>query len=174
MKALKPFIIPFKGMSTKVYQFNFKVDKRFFECFENAPYSDCSIEIKLDFDKRENFFHLKFYIDGTVNVPCDRCLELFDQAIFDDYELFVKFGEEEEETDDDVIYINKNDDHIDISKVVYDYILLSVPLKCAHPIDENGVAACNPEVLKKLNTKEKSNEVDPRWAALEKLKYKNN
>jgi uncharacterized metal-binding protein YceD (DUF177 family) len=172
MKALQQFNIPFVGMKTRVYNFEFTVDSSFFDCFEDALVNKCAIDIKLDFDKRDTFFHLKFYIDGTVNVPCDRCSEPFDLEIFGDYELFVKMGEETEDSDDDIIFISKNDDHVDLSKVVYDYILLSIPLKCVHPDDENGNPGCNPEVLKKLK-KQEEDTTDPRWAVLEKLKNKN-
>lgn len=176
MKVLQQFNIPFVGMSQKVHQFEYSIDKSFFSCFEDAPVSECSIEVKLDFDKRDSFFHLKFYIDGTVNVPCDRCLELFNQEIFGDYEMFVKFGKEDEtvdETDEDIMYISRNDDHLDISKTVYDYILLSIPIRCVHPEDENGASGCNPEILKKLNSKIEQ-DLDPRWSVLEKLKNNKN
>jgi uncharacterized metal-binding protein YceD (DUF177 family) len=172
MKALQQFNIPFIGMANKIHQLEFSVDGSFFDCFEDAPISKCAVDVKIDFDKRENFFHLKFYIDGSVNVECDRCSEPFDLGIFGDYELFVKFGNETiEDSEDDVIFISKNDDHVDLSKSVYDYILLSIPLKCVHPDNEDGEPGCNKEVLEKLYKKEEQT-VDPRWAALEKLKNK--
>jgi uncharacterized protein len=172
MKVLKQFNIPFVGMSKKIHQFEYSIDSTFFECFEDAPVNECAVNVKLEFDKRETFFQLKFFIDGTVNTPCDRCLEHYDQEIFGDFEMFVKFGSESpEETEDDILFISKNDDHVDISKTVYDYILLSIPIRCVHPEDENGNSGCNEEVIKKLNSKTEQS-VDPRWAALENLKNK--
>lgn len=176
MNTLRQFNIPFAGLSHRVHQFEFQIDKKFFQSFDNNNIEDCDILVKLDFDKRETFFHLKFYIDGTVKLPCDRCLELYDQAIFGDYELFVKFSDSPEtaddEGDDDVIFISRNEDHLDISKEMYDYILLSIPLRCVHPEDEDGKSACNELVLSKLK-QQSSESLDPRWEALNKLRNKN-
>lgn len=42
----------------------------------------------------DTFYELISYIDGTVAVPCDRCLEDMDQSITADNKLIVKLGEE--------------------------------------------------------------------------------
>lgn len=172
MNALKPFKIPFVGMKNKVHLLDFKVDKLFFQCFENALITDCDVDIKIEFDKRESFFHLKFYIDGQINLECHRCLERYNQPIFGDYELFIKASAPRENTGvEDVIYISPTDDFVDISKAVYDYILLSVPLHQVHADLEDGTAGCSIEMNnEKENSKEES--IDPRWAALQNLKNK--
>lgn len=172
-KFLQEFKIPFVGMKKQLYQFEYLIDDKFFANFPDSDIEKCTIEVKLDFDKRENFFLLTFYIDGTIEVPCDRCTEPFNQDIFGDYEVAIKFGEADElgDKDEDVVYISRNDDFIDVSTLIYEFIILSIPLRCAHPENEEGESACNQEIISKLN-KEKETRVDPRWAALEKLKNK--
>lgn len=175
MKTLRQFNIPFTGLTNKTHQFQFEIDQSFFQSFQNNSFDDCNIIVNLDFDKKETFFQLKFYVDGTVHLPCDRCLEPYNQEIFGDYELFVKFSDDPskaaDDEDDDIIYISRNEDHLDVSKPIYDYTLLSIPLRCVHPEDEEGISGCNKEVVAKLTSVD-NDIADPRWAALEKLRNK--
>lgn len=159
-------------MKNKLYQFEYLISESFFKNFPESDIEKCKIEVKLDFDKRENFFLLTFYIDGIVERACDRCSEPYNQEIFGDYEIAVKYGNGENPVDEDVVYISRNDDFLDVSNLIYEFILLSIPLRCVHPEDEKGESQCNQEVIKKISNEVKDS-VDPRWAALEKLKNKN-
>ncbi len=167
--SLKEYRIPFVGLKNKTYHFDYDVDNLFFKHFENSNIENCNVNIKLSLTKKEQFMLLNFKIDGYVEVPCDRCLELYNQEIFDDFEVLVKFSEDIKKDDEDVLYIPKNSDFIDVSKLIYDFIHLSLPLRCVHPNDRNGKSTCNKEVLKALEKNEEKNE-DPRWEALKKLK----
>jgi uncharacterized metal-binding protein YceD (DUF177 family) len=172
-KFLQEFHIPFVGMQVKLYQFKYLISELFFNNFAESDIEKCAIEVKLDIDKKENFFLLTFYIDGSIEMPCDRCMEPFNQNVFGDYEIAVKFRNDDtvENEDEDVVFISKSDDFIDVSDLIYEFILLSIPLRCAHPENESGQSECNQEVLSKLTSSKEEN-VDPRWAALEKLKNK--
>lgn len=172
-KFLQEYNIPFVGMKHNLHKFEYFIDGTFFSNFEESSIDNCKIDVKLDFDKKESFFLLNFYIDGFVKLPCDRCSEDFDQEIFGDFEVAVKFGDgsEIENLDEDVVYIAKSDDFINVAKLIYDFIVLSIPLRCVHPNDKDGNSTCNKDVLAKLS-KNENTEVDPRWAALEKLKNK--
>jgi uncharacterized metal-binding protein YceD (DUF177 family) len=170
---LQEYNIPFVGMQIKLYQFEYLINEAFFNNFADSDITKCAIDIKVDVDKKENFFLLTFYIDGTIEMPCDRCTESFNQDVFGDYEVAVKFRNDDtvENQDEDVVFISKSDDFINVSSLIYEFVLVSIPLRCVHPENEKGESACNQEVLSKLNsTKEEI--VDPRWAALEKLKNK--
>jgi len=171
-KFLQEYRIPFVGMKKKLYQFEYLIKESFLKHFEDTDIEKCNIQVNLDFDKKETFFLLNFYIDGTIQVPCDRCAEDFNQEIFGDYEVAVKFGSEENQDsdDEDVVYISKSDDFINVADLIYEFIILSIPLRCVHPKNKDGKSECNEEVLQNLNKNNKKESVDPRWAALEKLK----
>lgn len=173
-KAIKEYLIPYVGLQNKLYEFSYSINETFFTYFDDNDIKKCLVDVKLEFEKRESFFLLNFYIDGFVEVPCDRCLDPYKQEIFGDYEVLVKFDTEQQEDneDEDIIYISKSDDFIDVSKLIYDFILLSIPLRCVHPNDENGNSLCNQQIIKKLENKTEEESTDPRWAALEKLKNK--
>lgn len=178
VKGLREFEIPYVGLKVGVHKFDYDIDGNFFKHFEDSPIKECKVRVKLEFEKKETFFILKFFIDGTVNVECDRCLEPFDKEIFGDYTCYVKFAENPEEMDggDEVIYISRETSIIDVSQLVYEYINLCLPMQILHPKKANGEEGCNPEVLKFLRgnnvgaEKPGVDETDPRWAALSKLK----
>ena len=79
-------------------------------------------------------------------------------------------GDTPGEIEDDVIMIHKDDHEIDVGQFMYEFIILALPYQRIHPNDDNGVPACNPEMIRKLeahrgNRKQKD-QMDPRWDAL--------
>lgn len=180
MKGLRDYQIAFVGLKNGEHTFHYHIDGNFFKHFEASPIENCDVNVKLLFEKKETFFLLRFFIDGTVNVLCDRCLEPFDKEVFGDFECLVKYSDElskEENDNDEIIYIAKEESHIDISQLIYEYIILCLPIQIIHPKNEKGEDGCNEAVLRILNQqKEQHNEADPdpRWAALKKINFDNN
>ena len=174
MKGLREFEIPYVGLKVGVHKFEYDIDKKFFDHFEQSLVHDCKVKVKLEFEKKETFFIANFFIDGTVHVECDRCLVPFEKGIFGDYVCYIKFAEDPSKMQDepDVLYIGREQSVIDVSQLVYEYVNLCLPIQrmgCEKPGEE---PQCNKEVLKYLNaeSKKKSKEADPRWEALKNLK----
>ena len=67
-------------------------------------------------------------------------------AIADSAEIYLKYGAEKGDEDEDVIIITKNDSEFDLSDLIYEYITLSLPIHRTHK-DESE---CNQEALEKL------------------------
>lgn len=169
--------IPIVALKNKVHHFEYKIDGTFFNDFENSVVTDLknedsNIEIKVSLEKRDRVIVLLFAIDGNINLVCDRCLDHYKQEVFGDYKLIIQFGGEinqDNDDDDDIILIPANSDFIDVSKPIYDYILLSIPIQHIH----SNLDKCNKEMISFLNKeKEKKQEIDPRWEILNKLKNK--
>ena len=178
MKALREYQIPYVGLKIGIHEFNYQIDGKFFEAFEGSLISECQVHVKLELEKKETLFILNFFIDGTVNVVCDRCSENFDKKIFGDYQCIVKFKDARADftnDDDELIFISREDNFIETADLIYDYINLSLPIQLIHPDKEDGTPGCNPEVLKYLTSSEEStpDDEDPRWAALKKFKNEN-
>jgi uncharacterized metal-binding protein YceD (DUF177 family) len=179
VKGLREFEIPFVGLKLGVHKFNYEIDGKFFSFFKDSPIHDCKARVRLEFEKKETFFILNFFVDGKVKTECDRCLTAFDKEIFGDYTCYVKFTEDPSNMSEDseVIFISRDEDILDISQLVYEYINLCLPMKrlgCEKPGEE---PQCNKEVLKHIagsenvvTKPEEEKEIDPRWAALKKLK----
>jgi uncharacterized protein len=178
VKGLREFEIPYIGLRLGVHKFNYEIDGKFFQFFEESLIHDCKVRVRLEFEKKETFFVLNFFIDGWVNTECDLCCEPFNKEIFGDFTTYIKFSEDplELSNEDEVIFISRDETVIDVSQLVYEYINLCLPMQkrgCEKPGEE---PQCNKEVLKYIlkNEKEagakKEGEEDPRWAALKNLK----
>ena len=155
-------------MSLGKHLYHFDIDGKFFNEFEFTEIEQPSINLDLTLDKYERMLVFDFVIKGSMNVICDRCLDNFDFLIDKQERLIVKFGEEFGEENDDIIIIPETEHQIDISSNLYEYIILTLPIKKIHPEDENGNTMCNPEIIKKLNELSKP-EPDSRWDSLKGL-----
>jgi len=174
LKALKQFSIPFTGLKLGKHQFEFDIDKRFFDAFEYSLVKDGNLKVKLELDKQETMLLLNFQIEGTLQLNCDTCLAEFAQPITVKERQIVKFAEEELESDDlEIMTLSKKESEIDVSSLIYEYITIAVPYvnKC-----EQAGQSCDQEMLSTLSklassdTEEEEKNDDPRWAALKKLK----
>lgn len=176
MERKRNFDIHFLGLKNAVHHFEYEIGASFFKLYEKSPLSDAKLSVKLDLDKKDSFFILNFQVDGTVNLACDRCNEPFDYELITDFEIIVKFEDMENGIVDeaDVVYISRNDSSFNISDLIYDYILINIPMQVFHPNDSSGTSTCNPEILEKLKVvpKKEEEEIDPRWASLNILKSK--
>ncbi|OUW84054.1 MAG: hypothetical protein CBD74_04800 [Saprospirales bacterium TMED214] len=178
MVHIRDYQIPWVGLKNGEHNFHFEIDESFFTYFDHAEIKRCDIHIDLKFQKSEHLFILKFEIDGWLELPCDRCLAPYEQSLFDDAEVWVKFannrGEGENADEADCVYIARTDPFLDVSKIIYDYILLAIPLGHFHQkiehCDQTMVSQGSSKVGNKAS--EKADETDPRWDALKKLQSK--
>jgi uncharacterized metal-binding protein YceD (DUF177 family) len=72
--------------------------------------------------------------------------------------LYVRFGEDYTELEDNVIVIPREDNRINVSQYIYEFAILNLPIKRVHPLGKNGEPDCDPEmldILKKHSTEMK-------------------
>ncbi len=135
----------------------------------------------MSFLKKPTIFELNFTFKGWVEVACDVTNELFQQPIETDIFLIVKFGDEFNDENDELLIIPHSDYKLNIAQYIYEAIVLAVPIKKVHPGVEDGTLKS--EILDKLNEfKIKDNnienshldvnnseEIDPRWNKLKSI-----
>ncbi len=173
MNYLSKYAIAFKGLKEGSHHFEFEVDDKFFDKFENSEVLRGSIKADVILTKQSSLLIIDFAVKGHVELTCDRCLELYKQKIKSESKLFIKFGHEEEEMSDDVIVISFEEHQINIAQYLYEIIILGLPIKRVHPIIK-GRSGCNPEMVEKLKEyliEEVPEEepIDDRWSELKKL-----
>jgi uncharacterized metal-binding protein YceD (DUF177 family) len=86
--------------------------------------------------------------------------------------MYVKFTDEFTEDTDEVMYLQPGEFEVNVAKLIYEFIVVSIPIRHIHPDDEQGNSICNPEMLKKLEqyeAPEAEEKIDPRWNDLKKL-----
>jgi len=177
LKALKQFSIPFTGLKLGKHQFDFEIDKSFFDAFEYSLVKDGALKTTLELDKQETMLILNFHIWGTIQLNCDKCLAEFGQPIDIKERQIVKFAEDELESDDlEIIVLNRKESEIDVSEMIYEFINVAIPY--INNCEQAGTnQKCDPEMLATLEKlasgnaeQEEEKTDDPRWEALKKLK----
>ena len=175
MKKLKEFIIQFIGLKQGEHNFEYKIDNKFFNHFEYDEFNDANLNVKVVLNKKTTLLELHFMESGTVNINCDLTNEPFDQVIENDFNLVVKFGDEYNDENEEILIIPHSEYEVNIAQYIYELIVLSVPFKRVHPGVKDG--SLNSEILKKLEElspksleeKTENEDIDPRWNTLKKL-----
>ncbi|MGJ8591529.1 MAG: YceD family protein [Aquaticitalea sp.] len=175
MKPFKDYTIQFVGLKVGKHHFDYQIDNKFFEYFEYEEYNDVNIDVDLLFEKKTTFLELNFKAKGVVNVNCDTTNEPYDQKIKGEFDLVVKFGEEYNDENEDILIIPHGEYEINVAQYIYELIILSMPTKRVHPGIADGTLQS--DILKKLEElspkgleeKEKTEDIDPRWNTLKKL-----
>jgi uncharacterized protein len=151
LKIENQYIVHFKGLKEGVHDFAFAIEKPFFEQYEQLEISDGNIAVSIELVKKLNFLELFIDLSGKVQVPCDRCLDLFLLPINCKGHLVVRFSETGKEQDEEVIFLQPEDHQLNLIHYLYECISINIPLRKVHPDLPNGESGCDPEMLKKLN-----------------------
>ena len=174
MEKKNEFLIPVSGLALGSHSYQYEINDDFFAERDYSEIQQGKVAVNLDIERQETMLTLQFSIKGTVRVACDRCAEDFDLPIEDERVFFIKLGTENAEESDDVAVVPTDQHDFDISSLIYEFIILAIPMHRVHPEGE-----CNPEVIALLTTEDTSAEtdeeaIDPRWAALKDIKIEDN
>ena len=169
MKDLKEFNIPFVGLKEGKHLFQYKVDNTFFELYDYNEFEKSSINVTLEFVKKSTLFELEFTASGSVNVPCDVTNEYFDLEITATLPLVVKFGQEYNDDNEEILILPHEVYQFSVAQFIYEMIVLGIPNKRVHPKVLDGTMET--EVLEQLEIKEEKTveTTDPRWDKLKNL-----
>lgn len=147
------FIIPLNGLKPGKISFSWHVGTELFREFGNDGITGADLTADAVVEKSGNYIGVDCDLNGTLTVPCDRCLEDVTLPVSSEIRLSVKFGSEpvaEDEmvvTDErEVIYLPEDTAELDMGQTIYDFACLALPMQRVH---EDG--KCNPEALKYLS-----------------------
>ena len=170
MKTLSEFRIPFVGLKEGKHQFDFQIDKKFFDAFEYDEFEEVDFKISLALTKKSTLLELDFVVDGTVNVPCDLTAEEFDLEVSGAFTLIVKFGETFNNDLEDLLVLPHDAYQVEVQQYIYELIVLSVPQKRIKPGAQRTASAGDKNATKKLEKKNSgTKQNDPRWDQLKQL-----
>lgn len=169
------FCIDLKGLTDAVSVFSYTLDDDYFKGIGAPDVKNGRLKCEVTVKRCSSFFELRFRTEGTIQIPCDRCLDDMDQSISTDDTLIVKFGEEYSEEDDYVV-IAEDEGILDVAWFIYEFIVLSIPIRHVH-----APGRCNADMIKLLDEhtatrsdgQDGEEAIDPRWSELSKLLNKN-
>ena len=174
MKDLKEFDISFIGLKEGLHQFEYKIENAFFDFFEYEDFFSSDVKVSLSFVKKATMFELSFAFDGWAEVACDVSNEPFKQMVDTSLELVVKFGDDFNDENEDILVIPHGEFKVNVAQYIYEAVVLAIPLKKIHPGLTDGTLKT--DVLEKLKEFEptnientKNNEIDPRWDKLKEI-----
>ena len=150
MKFENQYIIQFKGLKEGVHDFDFILGKAFFAEFEYLEVPDGKVKAHIVLTRKTTFLDLDISLKGPIQALCDRCLDYFDMEVDFTGHLLVRFSEQEEEEDDEIIFLHPDDHQLDLKHYFYECISISIPYRKVHPDLPGGHSGCDPEMLKKL------------------------
>lgn len=169
----KEFSIPFSGLKQGKHDFGFKISNKFFESFGFDEFNESDVHLDVLLNKTSTMLELEFSAQGMVNVDCDITSEPYEQPISSEMELVVKFGDEYNDDDDEILIIPHGSHEVNIAQYVYEMLVLAVPQKRVHPGIADGTLKSKAlDKLAELQPKEtrgNKDENDPRWDKLKSL-----
>jgi len=172
------YVIAFEGLKNGIHLFDYHIDLSFFEDSGMLiPLDTLAVGVQVSLNKQDSFLQFDISYTGEGAAPCDRCLVHYNTLLKGTYTLVVNLGESDRELGDGLVEIPRNQHAFNIRPFVYDSICLNLPsqIGCSKP----GKAGnpCDAEMLQTLDkyqygeaNQSESDEIDPRWEALKKLK----
>ncbi|MGJ8665294.1 MAG: YceD family protein [Patiriisocius sp.] len=176
MRDLKEYTIPFIGLKLGEHHFDFIVTNKFFEHFEYDEFIDADIKLDVFLNKKTTLLEFTLDFKGNVGVHCDVTNEPFQQPIQGNYHFIVKFGDEFNDENEDLLIIPHGSYEVNIQQFVYESIILNLPTRRIHPGIEDGTLKSDIlDKLEELSPKAQKEDTetregtDPRWDSLKKL-----
>jgi len=186
MSKFELYNIVLKDLKSDSTKFEFELDDVYFKKIDSPEVQKGSVKAVVTVLKKASTFELQFQLDGTVLIPCDRCLDDMEQTIQYKDKLQVKFGSRFAE-ENEIVIVPESEGSINIAWFLYEFIVLNIPIKHVHAPGE-----CNKTMVTKLKrhiTRQKGddddddsvdfeedddfsvddNQVDPRWEGLQNI-----
>ncbi|WP_165021302.1 YceD family protein [Dysgonomonas sp. ZJ279] len=139
--------IPLRSLSEGKHEFKYHLDNKYFELIDGTvEIRKGNLDVVLMLKNTASTFELNFETNGSVQVPCDRCLDDISMEVSTKNKLIVKFGAEYTEESDEIVVIPEEDGEINIAWFLFEFIALSLPMKHVHPAGQ-----CNKGMSSKLN-----------------------
>lgn len=180
MDQFKAYYISHNNLDNGWHSFSYKLDHRFFSLFDYNALSDPHFSIVLDIDKSNDSLLLNVTIEGQFKASCDRCLIEVPIDISSVQTQLIKYSDEDLEVED-IIFISPSDHRVNVAKIMFDNILLSLPIINKRSCEEENYKYCDRTILNKIeelthddNPNDKSlDEENSTWDALKNLNINN-
>lgn len=176
MEKIRNYDISFSGLSIGNHEFDFEITQSFFDLFAfKREFEKADIKVDMQLEKKANMLEFSFFAKGYIVLLCDISGTEYNQEIEGSLNLIVKFGNDFDDTDDEVWIIPHGDYKFNIAQLIYELIILNIPTKHINPNLSNEELNEIQDLLESYSPKEISKEVykeekkDPRWDELKKL-----
>jgi uncharacterized metal-binding protein YceD (DUF177 family) len=157
MSKFELYNIVLKDISNETQVFEYDLDNAYFKKIDSPEIQKGDVKAKVSVQRKLSTYELQFALEGSVIIPCDRCLDDMTQPIHYKEKLQVKFGNSFSE-EDEIVIVPETEGAINIAWFLYEFIVLNIPLKHVHATGE-----CNKTMVTKLKrhiTRQKDDDDD--------------
>lgn len=120
-------------ISTHAPSRTYHIDTAFWDMFECSLLERGKLVVDVTASRAPDSIGLIFDIRGTVELTCDRSLEVFEYPIVLNKKVVFRLGYENKELDEDLYMIERETATINLAQHIYDFISLATPMKKIHP-----------------------------------------
>lgn len=152
------YTITVSGLDIGLHTYKFNLDDGFLSDFQHPDVFGGNVKAQVELNKKTDVIEAVIEIFGTLQVECDRCLDLFDLPVENSETIIYTIGKQPNYENEEVTILPKEQSEIDFSQLLYEISVTQIPISKTHPDDANGKSTCNAEMLR----------------ILEKYKIKNN
>lgn len=132
MSKFAPYKVTLGNLPDGEYHQDFLLDSVFFKNMENTDVLDSDVKVHMDMTHRNGIYDCTFTLKGTIRIPCDRCLDPMVHEVDTQYHIRVKYGPEYDDSSDDVLVIPETDLTLNVAYMLYDTVLLTIPMRHVH------------------------------------------
>lgn len=145
MNSSTEYIIDFKHIKKESEKRTYHLTDKFFSGIEDSMIlsGDVSLEVSI-VPQPASTYQVSLSYEGTIKVPCDRCLDPMTLEVEVEESLEVKLGESFNDENNEVIELDAFSPEYDFSWVYYELLALHIPIQHTH----EDLSECNPDVLK--------------------------
>ena len=130
---LSKYRIDIFRLENKCYVHEFEGDDTFFQALEQELIEKGHFHATVSLDKTETMIQLNYRIVGSVELTCDRSLELFDYPFDVTQRMILKFADHTEELTEELMLLDRHVQQINVAQDIFDFIGLQIPIKKLHP-----------------------------------------
>ncbi len=175
MHVLQAYTIKFSGLELGIHTFEYQLDNTFFAHFDFEEFEKEDLKGKVVLDKKPSRLEILFEVSGTAQVLCDVSNALFTMPVENSLSLIVKFGDELDNSNEDILILPHGEFELNIAQYLYECTALAIPLKKVNPAlqdSKNGRAMVHRldelSPQGQIDNKDEE-ETDPRWDKLKDL-----
>lgn len=191
MSKFELYNVVLKDINNETRVIEFELDDAYFKKIDSPEVQKGNVKAKVSVQRKLSTFDIVFTLDGSITIPCDRCLDDMEQPIHYKEKLQVKFGDKFAE-EDEIVIVPELEGAINVAWFLYEFIVLNIPIKHVHATGE-----CNKTMVVKLKrhiTRQKDDtdddnssieldddddfttdevQTDPRWDGLQNITENN-
>lgn len=189
MGKFTAYKIPLMSLPQGVHEYEFRLDKHFFENMENPDIHDADLIVRLTVTHKADLYQMDFTVTGTITLICDRCLDDLVMPVDTTYSIAVRYGEDYNDDSDELLIIPQSDADLNVAYMIHDTVALTIPIKHVHPMGkcnrqmsamlkkhrarrpEDEDAELEETLIEEMDSMDPADEqpTDPRWDALKNI-----